>query len=124
VGFEFPRGMAVQGSNQYSGTAAPTSGNYPRGSIVWNTAPSAAGKVGWVCTAAGWIASSGWVGNTDYAVGALVLNDTGKSYKCLTAGKSAASGGPTGTGANITDGTAHWAYSPGFTFKPFGAIDA
>lgn len=36
------------------GTAAPTTGTYKRGSIVYNTAPSANGNnVGWICTAAG-----------------------------------------------------------------------
>jgi hypothetical protein len=35
------------------GSAAPTSGERARGEIVYNIAPSAGGKVGWVCTAAG-----------------------------------------------------------------------
>lgn len=35
------------------GTAAPTSGAHVRGEKCWNTAPSAAGTPGWVCTAAG-----------------------------------------------------------------------
>jgi hypothetical protein len=35
------------------GSAAPTTGTYVRGSIVYNNAPSSAGYVGWVCTAAG-----------------------------------------------------------------------
>lgn len=34
-------------------TAAPTSGTWSRGDIVYNTAPSASGTVGWVCTTAG-----------------------------------------------------------------------
>jgi hypothetical protein len=36
----------------YYGTAAPTSGNYKLGDIVWNTAPASAGPIGWVCTTA------------------------------------------------------------------------
>lgn len=51
-----------------------------------------------------------WRATTAYSVGDLVSNDTFKIYKCITAGTSAASGGPTGTTADITDGTAHWAY--------------
>lgn len=35
------------------GSAAPTTGPHARGEIVFNNAPSAGGKVGWVCTTAG-----------------------------------------------------------------------
>lgn len=38
---------------QTYGSAAPVSGTWVRGDIVWNTAPSAAGTVGWVCVTAG-----------------------------------------------------------------------
>jgi hypothetical protein len=34
-------------------TAAPSTGTWGRGDIVWNSTPSAAGTPGWVCTAAG-----------------------------------------------------------------------
>lgn len=34
-------------------SAAPTSGTYKRGDIIFNNAPSAAGFTGWVCVAAG-----------------------------------------------------------------------
>ena len=51
-----------------------------------------------------------WVANTAYEVGALVQNDSGKVYICDQAGTSAGSGGPTGTGANITDNTTRWDY--------------
>lgn len=40
----------------------------------------------------------------------VVTNDSGKLYACIGAGTCAGSGGPTGTGANIADGGAHWAY--------------
>lgn len=53
---------------------------------------------------------SAWASGTAYVVGQAVTNDTGKLYVCITAGTSAGSGGPTGTGANITDNTAHWSY--------------
>lgn len=36
-----------------SGSVAPTTGSYTRGSIVYNTAPSAGGNIGWVCVTAG-----------------------------------------------------------------------
>ena len=51
-----------------------------------------------------------WAANTAYTVGDVVVNDSDKVYTCDTAGTSAGSGGPTGTGANITDGTARWDY--------------
>ena len=35
------------------GSAAPTAGTWDLGDVVWNTAPTAGGKVGWVCTTAG-----------------------------------------------------------------------
>lgn len=34
-------------------TAAPVAGSYLQGDIVWNTGPSAAGNIGWVCTTSG-----------------------------------------------------------------------
>ena len=40
----------------------------------------------------------------------VVTNDGGRTYVCITAGTSAGSGGPTGTGTDITDGTVHWRY--------------
>ena len=52
-----------------------------------------------------------WAASTAYTVGETVSNG-GNTYVCTTAGTSAASGGPTGTGTGITDGTAVWNYSP------------
>ena len=51
-----------------------------------------------------------WVLSTAYVIGQRVVNDTGKLYQCITAGTSASSGGPTGTAADITDGSCHWKY--------------
>jgi hypothetical protein len=53
---------------------------------------------------------SAWAGNTAYALGDRRTHDSGKAYEVITAGTSAASGGPTGTGSNITDGSVHWKY--------------
>lgn len=50
---------AVQGTGRFGdigrsfGTAAPTSGTWYRGDIVWDITPSAGGTIGWVCTTAG-----------------------------------------------------------------------
>jgi len=39
--------------NVYSGNAAPTSGSYVRGDIVYDESPTAGGTIGFVCTASG-----------------------------------------------------------------------
>jgi len=54
--------------------------------------------------------ATAWAGSTAYDVGYYVTNDTNHLYICTTAGTSAASGGPTGTGSGITDGDAEWDY--------------
>lgn len=53
-----------------------------------------------------------WAKNTAYTVGEAVINDTGKVYVCRTAGTSqnTDNAGPTGTSADITDGSVHWSY--------------
>lgn len=35
------------------GTAAPTSGDYLQGDMVWNSSPTSGGYIGWVCTVSG-----------------------------------------------------------------------
>lgn len=52
---------------------------------------------------------SAWAATTAYTVGQRVSNG-GNVYNCTTAGTSAGSGGPTGTGGSITDGSVVWAY--------------
>lgn len=58
-------------------------------------------------------ATNAWVAAHAYVYGDVVLNDTGKTYVCVQDGVSAASGGPTGTGSAIADGTAYWTYQAG-----------
>ena len=43
----------VGAQSYYSGSAAPTTGTYNQGDVVFNTAPTSGGYIGWVCTAAG-----------------------------------------------------------------------
>jgi hypothetical protein len=63
-----------------------------------------------------------WAANTAYSPSQMVINNN-ISYRCITAGTSAASGGPTGGGSNITDGTVHWAASqPVFTTQGSGTL--
>lgn len=55
--------------------------------------------------------SAAWVTITAYATGYLLTADTGKLYICITAGTSSVASPPTGTAADITDGTVHWMYA-------------
>ncbi len=50
-----------------------------------------------------------WLGLSGFTDGDVVTND-GNRYECTTTGVSdtTLSGGPTGTGQNIVDGTCHW----------------
>jgi hypothetical protein len=50
-----------------------------------------------------------WAISTAYLLNHQVQNGA-NIYRCTTAGTSAGSGGPTGTGSGITDGTAVWSY--------------
>lgn len=54
---EFPSGLWLGGGStgrqMTNGTAAPSSGEYAKGDIIWNTAPSAGGSMGWMCTTSG-----------------------------------------------------------------------
>jgi hypothetical protein len=49
------RGLASQAGSVLHGSSkgVPTTGTWRAGTILWNEAPAAAGKVGWVCTASG-----------------------------------------------------------------------
>lgn len=59
-------------------------------------------------TASAWTATHGYVATP--GARDVVTNDGGRKYICITAGTSAGSGGPTGTGTDITDGTVHWRF--------------
>lgn len=54
--------------------------------------------------------ATAWAADTAYTAGDYVKNDGDKIYIADTSGTSASSGGPTGTGSNITDNTARWDY--------------
>ncbi len=54
---------------------------------------------------------SAWQASHAYTVGQRVSNDSPvKAYECVTAGTSAGSGGPTGTGSSIADGGVTWKF--------------
>lgn len=85
-------------------------GFYSDGEIVGASGATSTTTMGWLANPGGALAAA-WVSSTAYAVpGHCVVNDSGKVYKLVTAGTSAASGGPTGTGKGITDNTCVWDY--------------
>ena len=53
--------------------------------------------------------AASWAANTPYAKGVRVNNGLYR-YACTSAGTSAATGGPSGTGENIQDGTCQWIF--------------
>lgn len=56
-------------------------------------------------------AATAWAPTTAYSTGDIVTNDTpDRIYVVTVAGTSAGSGGPTGTGTAITDGSVTWRY--------------
>ena len=65
-------------------------------------------KQGATCHIQG-LVSQAWTISTAYLLNQQA-NNGGNVYRCTTAGTSAGSGGPTGTGTGITDGTAVWNY--------------
>jgi hypothetical protein len=55
------------------------------------------------------LVSMAWFASVSVITGEHRTN-SGNLYRCTTAGTTASSGGPTGTGGSITDGTAVWEY--------------
>lgn len=96
---------------------------YPEGLNVPYLKPSLGGAIGWRVFMAGYSAPA-WIASHAYVVNAYVRN-SGNVYQCTTAGASAASGGPTGTGTGIADGTAVWIYiGPFAQFVEYGSYAA
>jgi hypothetical protein len=63
---------------------------------------------GAICDVQG-LVSAPWAGSRAYVLGEQAHNN-GNLYRVTTAGTSAASGGPSGTGASITDGGVTWTF--------------
>jgi hypothetical protein len=85
--------------------------------------PLSFGWVGIVCTRAGRAGDAAWAPSTAYVVGNVRANDN-NVYICVTSGTSASSGGPTGTGTGIVDGTAEWDFlEQEAAFKKFGQLE-
>jgi hypothetical protein len=96
--------------------SAPSGGSVQMNGTPEDTSADGTGLAGYyrinqgaTCHEQGLVAET-WLGSKAYLAGQQVSNDSGRCYRCITAGTSAASGGPTGTGANIADNTAAWQY--------------
>lgn len=93
---------AAAGTKQFVPTAltvTATAAGLVRFYRIYNSAGSTCHEQG--------IVAQPWAGSTAFVLNQHVSNG-GNAYKCTTAGTSASSGGPTGTGTGITDGTAVW----------------
>lgn len=66
-------------------------------------------KTGGTVVTADYTVGSVWIASNVTAVGQFCTNG-GNTYQCTAAGTTAASGGPTGTGTSITDGSVTWKY--------------
>lgn len=86
-------------------------GVYKRGETIGNAVAAVGAAAGWVpiTNAVGYLAKA-WAINTSYTVLGTLRANGANVYELTTAGTSAASGGPTGTGSGITDNTAVWRY--------------
>lgn len=110
-------GTQLLDMNLPSDAYAAASGGTKDKTGTWSAATSAAGVAGYysimdsagtTCHEQG-LVSQPWAASTAYVLNQQV-HLGGNVYKATTAGTSAGSGGPTGTGSGITDGSAVWAY--------------
>lgn len=100
-------------------TATLTLTGTPTTVVASGSRASNAAGVEFETLAGGTIAAlTAWASLTPYSAGARRTNAS-RAYVCITAGTSAASGGPTTTADDITDGTVHWRYMGEGT----GAVD-
>jgi hypothetical protein len=85
------------------------------------SAPAGHAQVSWVPADTAPIFAP-WTPLTSFALGVGVTNGA-NSYVCTQAGTSAVSGGPTGTGSGIVDGTCQWSFFSAATPLPPGQYD-
>ena len=90
---------AVAGTSAAAGGPTGTTTGIVDNTVTWDYVEADDTDVNWA-----------WQLSTVYAVGDTVGNQDGNVYVCITAGTSAAAGGPATTSSDITDGTAHWMY--------------
>ena len=110
---------SMQLANSYLGSpSAPQwqgGTSYPANTLVLNGTSLFLAVVGGISSTVtngptGITQGSLWAPATGYSEGNQVINGT-MGYQCVTPGISATSGGPTGAGSAIADGTATWEYT-------------
>jgi hypothetical protein len=104
TGVSAPTGWVCTTSGANTTTAWVAGTTYAVRAIALNDG----GKV-YVCIEPGMAGGVAWAPSTAYTL-AQIRTNGGNTYRCTTGGTSAASGGPSGTGTGIADGTAVWAY--------------
>lgn len=102
-------------------SSVPSFGAYNVGELLYNTAPTAGGYVGWVCITAGTANNNVWTANKAYSINDLV-NANGKVYRSTIPGTSGTLA-PSHTNGIAKDGSVSWAYVDVLAvFKTFGLI--
>lgn len=93
------------------------------GDIVYNSAPTPSGYIGWICTVAGWAYKSLWTASTAYAQGDIIKAG-GAVFICKVAGTSGSTMPNTWSG-DSTDGSVTWTFlgTAFATFKGYGLIE-
>ncbi len=89
----------VAGISAGSGGPTGTGSGITDGAVTWTYVEASTALNNWC-----------HLPSTIYVLDDLVTWDAGKVYACITAGTTAAATPPTGTTADITDGTVTWAY--------------
>jgi polygalacturonase len=98
-------------ASRYTCSVVPTSGLFVSGDIIDNSAPTAAGTPGWMCTQAGGGYNGSWTASTAYTVGQQVRTAAGRVLAVTTAGTSGSTEPVVGAiNGSITDGTVVWTY--------------
>ena len=116
-------------------TVVPTTATYylggqgGDGSYIASSASNESGSGGSSASSTGagvqgsipWVPSMAYFSTNSTSASISYVTNGGNLYQCTTAGTSASSGGPTGTGTGITDGTAKWNYISAAPTTPTGA---
>ncbi len=94
--------LVTNSNNLYACVSAGTSTTAPTGTTQSQTPAGGTSKWSYLCGT--------WTASIAYSVGVTCINNS-NLYLCIsTNGNSAASGGPSGTGSSITDGSILWKY--------------
>lgn len=108
---------STQGTTQYgfninqnlAGTISAASSNLTANTITVNTDTTIPQRSTYWLNVVGNVGNPSWIASHAYTLN-TVADNGGNTYKVTTPGTSASSGGPSGTGSAITDGSVVWNY--------------